>query len=162
MIPLVVIALLIGLPIALIFWLRANGAVVLMTLCAGSVLQRFVGSDAATILGSFTSKNNQGINTAAQLILLFLPALLTVLLLRKSISGSKAMVNLLPAAGTGVLSVLLAVPLLPAGLRHNVVRASAWTQITQYQSAVVGAAMLVGFLLLWMTHPKPGKDKHKK
>jgi hypothetical protein len=162
MIPLVVIALLIGLPILLIFWLRANGALVLLALCAGSVLQRFVSSDASTILNSFTSRNSSASDNLAQLILLFLPALLTVLLLRKGISGSKAMINLVPAAGTGILAALLAVPLLPGGLRHNIVQAPAWAQVNQYQSVIVAAAMLVSFLLLWMTYPKPAKDKHKK
>ena len=162
MIPLVVIGLLVALPVLLIFLLRANGAVVLMALCAGSVAQRFVGSDASTILNSFTSKNSIGTNTTAQLILLFLPALLTILLLRKGISRGKALLNLLPAAGTGALSAFLAVPLLPAGLRFNIIHTSAWAQVTQYQSTVVGAALLISFLLLWMTYPKLGKDKHKK
>jgi len=162
MMPLIVIALLIGLPAALIFLLRANGSLVLLALCAGSVLQRFVGNDASKLLDSYMSKNSGGTNTIAQLALLFVPALLTTLFLRKAVSSSKAKLNLLPAFGTGIIATLLAVPLLPGGLRHDLMQTSIWTSINQFQSAIVAGAITISLLLFWFTHPKPIKGKHGK
>lgn len=160
--PLIVIALLIGLPAALIFLLRANGSLVLLALCAGSVLQRFVGNDASNILNSYMSKSGGGTNTTAQLVLLFVPALLTTLFLRKAVSSGKAKLNLLPAFSTGIIATLLAVPLLPGGLRHDLMQTSIWITINQFQSGIVAGAIAVCLLLFWFTHPKPIKGKHGK
>ena len=162
MIPYVVLGLLAGLPIVLTLLFMANGGIVILSLCAGSVLQRFVGSDAATLLNSTTAKSSGSTNNIAQLALLFLPALLTIVFLRKGVSKSRFPLNIPPAIGAGVLSVLLAVPLLPGGIRHNIIQLPLWSNVQQFQGAAVTAIMFVGFLTLWMLRPKHGKDKKHK
>jgi|SRR3989344_5754898 len=163
MTPLIVIGLIVGLPTVLIFQLRVNAVTALLSLCAGDVLQRLVGKEAAIILGSFSSKDDAGVSQLAHLILLILPLLFAIIFLRKSVSRSKSILNLFPAIAAGVLTGILTVPLLPGGLRHNIVKTDMWSQVSQYQSTIVAVVMLVAFFMLWLISPKPDKDKkHKK
>lgn len=163
MAPLVTLALLIGLPAVIIFLLRANGAVVFLALCGGSVLAQFVSSDSTNILNSFRPASGTLNLSVVQLSLLFAPAFFAALLLRKSLSGTKAMVNLIPAVATGAVGALLAVPLLPGGVHHNITSNSLWSSIDQYQSLIVAAAILVSLVGLRLNRTKrPHKGKHKK
>jgi len=163
MTALIVIGLLVGLPILLTILLRVNAALVLLAVCAGSVLQQFAGNDVTTIVNSFSASASTNVSQFILLILLFLPAALTILFLKKSISASKLPFNVLPAIATGLISLLLAVPLLPGGIQANIVRTSEWSHVQQFQSALVGAAILVSFLTLWMTQKHHSKErKHRK
>lgn len=162
MMPLIVIGLIVGLPILLTLLMRTNAAIVVLALCAGAVLQKFAGADTTTLFNSFSSNSNEVTVSAIQLTLLFLPALLTIIFWRKSMRGSKMLINLVPAVGGGLLAALLAVPLLSPGLRHNVQISQAWTTLQQFQSAIVAATLLASFLILWTSHPKHPKDKKHK
>ena len=70
--------------------------------------------------------------------------------------------NLLPAAGVGLLGALLVVPLLPGGVRYDILNSDIWYQIKQAQTVIVGSSALVCLLVLWMQRPKTGHGKHKK
>ncbi len=162
MAPTAVIALLIGLPVVIIFLLRANAAVVFLALCAGSVLTQFVSGDSSSVFNSIIPASGTINFAIVQLSLLFAPAFFTALFMRKGVSGAKAMINLVPAAATGVVGALLAVPLLPGGIQHNIVATNVWSNIRQYQSVIVSAAVIVSVLSLWFNKPKHDKKgKHK-
>jgi hypothetical protein len=162
MLALIVIGLFIGLPILLTFLFRINAVTLLLSLCAGDVLQRFTGNDAATIFGSFSSQGHEGASQFSQLILLLLPALFVLLFLRKSVARSKSLINLIPAIAAGAVAGILAVPLLPGGVRYNVVQSTYWMHVNQYQSTIVAGSILVAFIMLWLIHPRPDKDKKRK
>ncbi len=162
MTPLFTLALLIGLPAVIVFLLRANGAVVFFALCAGSVLATFVSSDSANILNSFIPKSGTVNLSLVQLALLYAPAFFAALLLRKSLSGTKAMFNIVPAVATGTVGALLAVPLLPGGVHHNIISNSVWTSIDQYQSLIVAVAVLISLIGIRLNRSKSSKKgKHK-
>lgn len=160
--PIVVIGLIVGLPIVLTLLLRANAAIVVLALCAGAVLQQFAGADSTTLFNSFASSSNEVVASVVQLVLLFLPAGLTILFWHGSMRGSKTLVNVVPAIGAGLLAVLLAVPLLPPGLRHNVIGSSIWSNTLQFQSTIVAATLFASFLVLWTSKPRHSKDKKHK
>jgi hypothetical protein len=162
MIPLVILALLCGLPLVLTLLFRANGGIVILALCAGSVLQQYVGKDAGTLLNSTSANSSSTMSAIAQLVLLFLPTLLTIIFLRRGVTASKLPFNILPAIGAGVLAVILAVPLLPGGVQHNIVTLPWWSSVEQLQGAAVTAVMVVGFITLWMLRPKHDKGKKHK
>lgn len=161
--PIVLIALLIGIPILLIFLIHSNAAMVFMALCAGFLLTQFVTDESTNILSSFFPHNGSLNSSIVQLSLLYAPVLFTALFMKKSVSGAKALFNIIPAAAVGIVGALLAVPLLPGGVQHNIVTTQAWTSIEQYQAFIVSAAVLVSLLSLWFSKPKPDKkSKHKK
>jgi xanthine/uracil permease len=157
--PLAVLIGLIALPVVLLFLLRVNAALVFLSLCLGNVLVQFAGDDAVSIVsGAGTGANLTG--STIKLALLVAPAFLTVIFMMGTVTDKKKFLNILPAVVTGLLLALLAVPLLPPGLSHNVMALDQWQQITDAQSGVIAISTLVCLIFLWASRPK--HDKHGK
>ena len=134
-------------PIVLLMVLRINAALVFLSLCLGNVLVQFVARDADDFFSLLESSNATGtIETTSNnvaLILLLTPVVLTTIFMIRTVHGhGRLLLNALPAAGVGLLGALLIVPLLPAGLSHNIIDSS--------------------LLVLWLQRPKTGEGKHGK
>ncbi len=161
--PIVILGLLVGLPLLLAFILRVNAGILFLALCTGSVLSQFVSGDTIKIYDSFFPKSGDITASVIQLVLLLLPAFLTILFMRYSMKGTKGLINLLPAAASGLLTALLVVPLLPPGVRYNVLGSDAWSIIEQFQSVIIGAGAFVSLVVLWGSKPRNDKKgKHHK
>jgi uncharacterized membrane protein YuzA (DUF378 family) len=74
--------------------------------------------------------------------------------------GPRLVINILPAAGVGLLGVLLVVPLLPVDLSNNILTSSIWGQVQNAQDLIVGASAVVCLLVLWLQRPKTGGKHH--
>ena len=149
------------LPVILIVLLRVNAAFVFLSLCLGDVLVQFTGNDAVSIFTG-ASLNAQLPASTIKLLLLLLPAVLTVLFMIGTVKEKQKFFNILPAAGVGLLTSLLVVPQLPPGLSHAITNSNAWTQILTYQSGLVAVSTLICLLFLWMQRPKHEKGKRHK
>ncbi|HSX44400.1 MAG TPA: hypothetical protein VLE69_03880 [Candidatus Saccharimonadales bacterium] len=160
MAPVVLLGIIAAVPLLLILILRSNAAVVFFSLCAGSVLVTFVGSDASEAVGKSISGANTG--SFVKIALLLLPALLSLWFLRKSISPSKLLINIVAAVGASVSMVLLLVPLLPGGVLFNIEQNQIWQQTNRYQGAILGATTAVAIVSLWLTNRHKDDSKHKK
>jgi hypothetical protein len=165
--PEIILGAIVLLPTILLMVLRVNAALVFLSLCLGDVLTQFVAADAQSLLNLLsTSHATKPINATdgmIKLVILLIPVVLTILFMIKTVRGrGKLVLNLLPAAGVGMLGGLLVVPLLPAGLSHNVIDSSLWTQVQRAQDLIVGASALVCLLALWMQRPKSGGSGEKK
>jgi hypothetical protein len=146
--------------------LRVNATLVFLSLCLGSVLVQFVAKDVANLFSLFAAQAPHSVavaNNNTKLLLLLTPVVLTAIFMIRTVRGKGRLVlNLLPAAGVGLLGALLVVPLLPPGLSHNIVRSPLWDQVQNAQSTIVGACAVVCLLVLWLQRPKTGDEKHKK
>lgn len=147
--------------------LRINAALVFLSLCLGAVLVQFVAGDTNSFLAMFSSSHTaQSVaasgNSAVKLGLLLLPVILTAIFMIHTVKGSRLVLNILPAAGVGLLGGLLVVPLLSAGLSHNIVNSSLWGQAQRAQDLIVGLSAVVCLFVLWLQRPKTGEDKHGK
>jgi Ca2+/H+ antiporter len=158
--PLAVLIGLVLLPVVLLFFLRVNAALVFLSLCLGNVLVQFAGDDAVSIVGG-ASTSSYATGSTIQLALLVAPAFLTILFMMGTVRDKKKFFNLIPAAATGVLLALLAVPLLPPGLSHNIMALDQWQSLNEMKSGIVAISTLVCLLFLWTSRPKHD-DKHKK
>lgn len=162
--PEIILGAIVLVPVVLLMLLRVNAALVFLSLCLGNVLVQFVGGDAHSLLTLF-SKTGHSVNAAdstVRLVLLLLPVVLTFVFMIRTVQGhGKLLLNLLPAAGVGLLGALLAVPLLPGGVSHNVTSSSLWDQAQRAQTLIVGASALVCLFVLWLQRPKTGSGKHK-
>lgn len=153
-------------PIVVLMVLRINAALVFLSLCLGNVLVQFVAPDANSFLQLFSahvSKVDTG-NDTVKLVLLLLPVALTAIFMIRTVQGyAKLALNLLPAAGVGLLGALLVVPLLPGGVSNDIVTSSLWKELQQAQNLIVGVSALMCLLALWLQRPKTGHhDKHAK
>lgn len=147
--PLIVLAIIVFVPTALIVLARAKAALVFMALCVGSVLSVLVGDAALDMVQLFARSYSATTQSWVQLGLLLAPALLTILFLSRTVSGSKWFINLFPALLTGVLTVFLVVPLLPPGTMNAIYATDVWDQLTQYQAILIGVAAVSSLAQLW-------------
>ena len=164
--PTITLAALVVVPVVVLMLLRINAALVFLSLCLGNVLVQFVAKDTLDFLALHSYQLPQQAANASdnviKLVLLLLPVVLTAVFMIRTVKGhGKLLLNLLPAAGVGLLGALLVAPLLPAGLSHNVVGSSLWSQVIRVQDLIVGASALVCLLVLWLQRPKTG-GKHAK
>lgn len=166
MAPEVTLGAIVLVPIILMLVLRVNATLVFLSLCLGDVLLQFVAGDANDFIGLLKASNGgttfQADNANLKLFLLLLPVVLTTVFMVRTVRGHvRLLLNILPAAGVGLLGGLLVVPLLPPGLAHNIVGSSLWDQVQRAQDLIVGSSALVCLLVLWLQRPKTGHDdKH--
>lgn len=156
--PVLILALIVLVPVALIVLLRANAALVFLSLCLGVVLVEFVANDADLMLSAVSTRatpNN------VKILLLLVPVVITMFLMAKTVRHSRLILNILPALGTGFLLALLVVPLLPVHTADAVLQSSSWQQMQKLQDMIVGISALLSLFFLWLQRPK-AHDKHGK
>jgi hypothetical protein len=151
----------IGVPVILFTLLRVNAAIVFLSICLGDVLVQYMASDAVSLMTTFMPSLHMDAGTA-KLILLGIPVILTILIMIKSLRGSKVIFNILPAAGCGVLLALIAVPLLPPGTAATIMVSPIWNQVMRLQDLLVGASALLCLLNLLMQRPKHVSEPEKR
>ena len=145
-----VIILALAVPAIVFVVLRINAAMVFLSLCLGAVLVQYVAPEANNFLQLISAHVNAISSMSVQLLLLVAPAAVTAVVTVFSVHGRvKGMVNLLPAVAVSALFVLLAVPLLPPGLRHTMQSQHAWHYLSNADALVVSAGALVSLCFLW-------------
>jgi hypothetical protein len=160
MIPIILIGSLVA-PALLLLLLRTNTAVVFFSLCAGSVLVNYGGDTVITFADSFFVHGSAVVDSYLQIGLLFVPALLSTILLRKSFKKSKLIIFALPAFAVSLTGLLLVVPLLPGGVQHNVMATDIWKQVDSYRDFIILVSFVASLVVLWISKPSH-KEKGKK
>ncbi len=156
----ILLGIAVGVPALAVLLLRVNAAIVFLTLCAGMVLLHFVGDNA--ILAADAMVPGADPATAAQLALLLGPALATVILLRRTMSSGKLLLNILPAIGMGASAILLVAPYLPQGMAQALAEGTTWQSYKSYQELIIGITCLVSLGTLWGMSRKKGEAKGGK
>lgn len=155
--PTLVLALIAAAPVALSIFMRSNAAITFFALCAGSVLEKH-SSSATLVANSFPTRSSGSVYV--HIGLLIVPALITLVLLRKSITTSKMPLNILPAVALGLTTTILLVPLLPGGVQANVLGTETWKQLDNYADFIITAGTGVSLVILALTYKIP--KSHKK
>lgn len=145
--------------------LRTNTGVVFLTLCSGTILLEVTGSD----VGLFASSVGKDSELAASLLkiaVLVLPALITALLLKKQVTSTKFFLTFIPAVCTGLLGILLVVPLLSLSLQTSVETTQFWDLLVQNKSTIVTVGIVASVVCVVMTvrrahHSGEKSKKHK-
>lgn len=155
----IVIGAIIIAPIVALLLLKSHAAVVFFSLCAGSVLVKYVGSDATLAATSLSSNEQPFTEGVVQIAVLILPAAVSTVLLRKSVGGTKLLTSIVPAVATGLLTALLVIPLLPAGTRSILYQSNLWSILEQFQDFIVLAGVISSLFVLWLANRKSGHGR---
>ena len=118
---LVLFIIALAVPLLILFVFRVDASLIYLTLCLGYVLVQFIGSDAISLLTAFYPNANQIGESTLKLFLLLLPAVLTIIFMFHSVSGTKRVVNILPSIAVGLLLILLIQPQLPQNISQTLV-----------------------------------------
>ncbi len=163
--PLIVMSALAIVPLLLILVTRANASVIFLSVCAGSLISKYLSDDIMQLFVSFVPSANDTLQAIMHIVIFLIVPLLTIVFMRGGMPGSKALVNLVPAVATSLVIMLLTVPLLPENALFDVTALSAWSVAERYQSFIVGVAAFTSMVLLWTTqHPSRARKRgrHKK
>lgn len=152
MTPLVLFGIIVLLPVLVATILRINAAVLFMSLCVGAILVQFVaGGATGPVVHSLASHGQHVHQSTVRLGLLLAPMVLTAIFMLHSVKGhTKLLWNILPAAATGLLTVLLVKPLLTVNYQVKLEHSQYWQQINKNQAIIVAAGAALSLLFLWV------------
>ncbi|HSX32436.1 MAG TPA: hypothetical protein VLF43_04175 [Candidatus Saccharimonadales bacterium] len=137
-------------PTLLFVVLRVNASMVFLSLCLGAVLVQYVASEAITLMHLMSAHVSPVSASSVQLILLLAPAVVTGVVTVFSVQGQlKAFANMFPAFAATSLAILLAVPLLPPGMRTMLEHQGAWHYLSNSEALVVGIGAAMSLMFLW-------------
>ena len=162
MIPLIIMAVIIGLSVLLGLIFRVSAVFLFVSVTAGELLVRVVGDDAGLALGAFVK--NQNTTIIAQLVLLVLPLVFTILLLKKSLAKSKVLLHIVPFVAVGALLFLFIVPIFPSSLQAQILGDPITNSVVKSQDLIIGASSLLILVTMWTTyrhHEKHHGKRHK-
>jgi hypothetical protein len=148
--------------VLILTFLRANSAIVFLSLCLGQVLVQIVGEDAASTIGILdsTGRTNQSL---VSLALLLTPVVFTTIFMARSVRGKfRLTFNVLPALSVGAVGLLLAEPLFSPGLRGSIEASQIWHTVQKTEVIVVAVSAILSLFFLWLQRPRaPKEEKHK-
>lgn len=158
--PLVLFSVIIGLPVLLGLSLRINAALMFLALASGSLLQRALGD--STELALATVLKDAPVSLIADMGLLILPIVLTVIFLRKSAKKSQLLLQLLPLLAVGAAFCALLVPLLPSSTQAQIYGLSFGSVMRQSQDVVIAIAVALNLLFAFKAFKHEENPKHGK
>ncbi len=145
----VILVALLLLPAASVYFFKSNGPQFFFTVCAGFVLVSLASSDIGNLLhrSNISSISSDSTN----LILVFIPALLTLLFARKQSHGQLHFaLGAVAALSGGALMVLITAPFFGSALPNNLYDSPVWTNLQRTQAWLITAGALASFLSLWL------------
>ena len=154
MIPLIVIAAFVVLPVLFALVFRVHALFVFTSIGAGYFLQFALSDDVDLALATVLQGSNAIV--FARVTLLLLPLIATLLLLRKT-AGKGALLQMLPLAFSGLLLAAVALPLLPVDLEQQVYATEFGAGIRSSTDLVIAAAVASNMIMTWTLF----KSKHE-
>ncbi len=157
----IVFIAIVGLPIALGVLLRVNASHLFFSVMAGELLARYFGDESESAFHAMF--NSDALTPYAHLFILTLPVVLTAILLKNSVSRSRALINVFPLIVTGIVYAAFAVPLLPPELQMRVQETPVGEDFTNSSASIIGFIVLFQLVLLWLLNRgEESKRKRKR
>lgn len=151
-----------GAPVLVALLLRVNSVFLFLSAVAGNLFVQYISDDAELVAGIVIKGAN--VPTATRFALLFLPVVLTIFFMRKTMQKSKVLLHLLPLVATGLTIGVFALPLMASSAQDQIFASAYGDIIRDTQDVAVSAAAFLTLLLVWATYRhKEGKHgkKHK-
>jgi hypothetical protein len=155
----IILGIIVLAPVIVLTVLRADAAMAFLSLCLGYVLVQFVSNDAISLLTTLYPHASSVSQSTIKIVFLFVPVALTLVATFHGVKGSRIVLNLLPAIGVGVLSVVLVEPLLSPGVRGSLAGSDLWRQFQNAQTLIVSLSALISLIFLWIQRRVGKSDK---
>lgn len=157
--PLVIMGLLGGLPLLLALFLRVHTSALFLSIASGYLLSSFVGDTAGIISRSFITTSSTAMVT--KLLVFFLPIVITMWLMRGSLSPVQMPMHFLPMVGCALLVLVLGLPLLSQTVQNSVYSGYPGNLLKQMPDAIVAISVALQLVLMWVTaRPRHAPPAH--
>jgi hypothetical protein len=140
---------------------RVSAVFLFISVVSGSLLVQFMGDDAILAAGMLFKGQNADVMT--QFALLFLPLILTMLFMRKTMKKSKVLLHIVPLIGVGLSAAVFALPVFADHIEEQIVSNQYGGMLNDANDVIVGATAVAVVLLMWLTerHKEGKHGKHK-
>lgn len=156
MLPLIVFAAIVVVPVLMALILRVNAVFVFLSICAGYMLQLSLSDSVDLVIATLVHGSNSIVT--ARLVLLGLPVIITLLMLRRS-QGRSLLFQFIPLIFSGMLLGMLVLPLLPPAFAQSVYASQAGSNIKQSSDLVIALSAISNLALAFMLFKVSGHHK---
>lgn len=160
--PIIITVVAAGIPLVLALVLRVNAILLFLSVAIGGLLARHLGEDAAWILANFIKDPN--ITNYTNIGLLLLPVLLTLILLKKTVIGSRVFLQFLPLLLVNAMLGSIIISYLPTAVSDTYYASSIGKIVKQSTDVLIAATAVIAMLMAWFTFREPPhrskKSKH--
>lgn len=140
--------------------LRVNAVYLYLGVLTGKIMLIFVGDDAAVAVGGLIRGQNSQL--ISSMILLLLPAILTVIILRGSLPKSQVFLQVPALIATGATLYIFAVPLFTSGIVGSVLSSDVGKSINSSQDLIIVASAVIVLVTMWVVNKTHHEHHHKK
>lgn len=163
--PLILLGLLAGLPLLLFVILRVKPLYLFVSVMTGFVWVQYLGEPADLTLRSISNIPNPA--EVARIGLLLIPLIITLFLMRKSLSASALPFQFFLLVANSLLLATLLINELPAGVRTDIYNTPEGNIVRQANDVLIAGVAGLHVLVMWTMRPKHHDahghhGKHKK
>lgn len=159
MVPIVLFAVIAGLPILNALLMRVSAVFLFTSIAVGNFLVLYLSDDVVLAINAFSK--NKNVPMIVQLVLLLSPVALTLIFLRKTTTRGKFLLHLIPLIGCGLSIAVLTLPILPTDLQAQIFGHPSGDVFKNSQDLIVGITAILVMLLMWREY-RPHEGKHSK
>lgn len=164
--PIILLGMIIGLPLVLITLMRVKPLYVFVSIICGYFWAELLGDPVELLLRSFAKVDN--FDVIVRVVLLLLPLVVTIFLMRKTLSTSALPFQFGLLLADSLLLVTFLLPLLTTGVQSSLYQTSAGSIFRQGHDVIIASIVGLHVLVMWIMRPRHhGEDsskhgKHKK
>lgn len=153
--PIILLAVITGLPLALAVLLRVKPLYLFVSIVTGYFWVQFLGDTAELIVQSLVQISHPDITV--RLGLLLLPVAFTFLLMRKTLSASALPFQFILLVADSLLLAAFLIPLLSAGTQGAIYQTHAGVIARQAHDVSIAGVAGLHLLVMFLMRPKHGK-----
>lgn len=150
--PLVLLGLIAGLPLLLFIILRVKPLYIFVSIVTGYFLVTMLGDTAGLTFSSMI--HFSGSDAFIQLVLLLLPLIITLFLMRKTLSPAALPFQLILLIANALMLAEFIVPLLPPGTQHAIYSTSIGSILRQAHDVLIAGVAGLHVLVMWIMRPR--------
>ena len=160
--PIILLGLIAGLPLVLTVALRVKPMYVFVSIVCGYFWATLLGDPVELMLGSVIHVSHLGV--IGRVTLLLIPLVVTILLMRKTLSTSALPFQFGLLLADSLLVATLLLPLLTPGVQGSLYGTNPGNMFRQAHDVLITSVAGVHVLVMWIMRPRHGADhsKHKK
>ncbi len=160
--PLIILAIIGLLPLVVFVLLRVKPLYLFVSIVSGYFGEQFLGDPAELILHTLVRINH--LDIIIRIIILLLPLLVTLFLMRKTLSTNSLPFQFSLLVANNLLLATFLVPLLTLGTQGAIYSTHAGDILRQAHDLVITGVAGLHVLVMWIMRPRPDDvhSKHKK
>lgn len=147
-------------PILAGVFFRVNAVFLFLSIAVGFLLVQYVGDDAGLVLDMLAKNNNNVLY--GQLSLLYLPSILTILFLKKTMPKAATLLHIPLLIGCGLALATLTLPLLDSHAQEAVYVNPYGAMLRDSQDLVIVVVAVLALVAMWLTFRHKESKRRKK